>query len=48
VLEGEIPANADGQTSVFIDIIELPCTPVSFAGAARPKLPAPFALLANE
>ncbi len=48
VLEGEIPANADGQTFVFIDIIELPCTPVSFAGAARPKLPAPFALLANE
>ena len=34
VLEGEI-AGADGAASVFIDIIGLPRTPLSFAGAAR-------------
>jgi hypothetical protein len=35
VLEGAIPADADGPASVFIDIIGLPFTPLSFAGAAR-------------
>jgi len=34
VLEGNL-ANADGPASVFIDIIGLPFTPLSFAGAAR-------------
>ena len=34
VLEGDI-ANADGPASVFIDIIGMPRTPRSFAGAAR-------------
>jgi hypothetical protein len=35
VLEGGIPADADGPASVFIDIIGMPFTPLSFAGAAR-------------
>ncbi|MDR6759490.1 hypothetical protein J2Y48_004806 [Mycoplana sp. BE70] len=35
VLEGEIPADADGPASVFIDIIGMPLTPGSFAGVAR-------------
>jgi hypothetical protein len=34
VLEGEL-AGADGPASVFIDIIGLPRTPLSFAGVAR-------------
>ena len=34
VLEGEIPAMA-GAASLFIDIIGMPRTPVSFAGARR-------------
>jgi hypothetical protein len=34
VLEGDL-ANADGPASVFIDIIGLPRTPLSFAGVAR-------------
>jgi hypothetical protein len=34
VLEGSL-AGADGPASVFIDIIGLPFTPLSFAGAAR-------------
>ncbi len=34
VLEGEIPANA-GLASLFIDIIGMPLTPLSFAGARR-------------
>jgi len=34
VLEGDL-AGADGPASVFIDIIGLPRTPLSFAGAAR-------------
>jgi hypothetical protein len=34
VLEGDL-GNADGPASVFIDIIGLPRTPLSFAGVAR-------------
>ncbi len=34
VLEGEIPASA-GAASLFIDVIGMPLTPVSFAGARR-------------
>ena len=34
VLEGDL-ANADGPASVFIDIIGLPFTPLSFGGIAR-------------
>jgi hypothetical protein len=34
VLQGELPAKA-ADVSVFIDIIGMPLTPVSFAGAAR-------------
>lgn len=34
VLEGEIPARG-GASSLFIDIIGRPITPVSFAGAGR-------------
>jgi hypothetical protein len=34
VLEGDL-GNADGPASVFIDIIGMPLTPLSFAGAAR-------------
>jgi hypothetical protein len=34
VLEGSLPG-ADGPASVFIDIIGLPFTPLSFAGVAR-------------
>ncbi len=34
VLEGEIPPNA-GLASLFIDIIGMPLTPLSFAGARR-------------
>jgi hypothetical protein len=34
VLEGDL-AGADGPASVFIDIIGMPRTPLSFAGAAR-------------
>jgi hypothetical protein len=34
VLEGEIPASA-GLASLFIDIIGMPLTPLSFAGARR-------------
>jgi hypothetical protein len=34
ILEGEIPASA-GVASLFIDIIGMPRTPVSFAGARR-------------
>jgi hypothetical protein len=34
VLEGDL-GNADGPASVFIDIIGMPFTPFSFAGAAR-------------
>ena len=34
VLESDI-GNADGPASIFIDIIGLPRTPLSFAGAAR-------------
>jgi hypothetical protein len=34
VLEGDL-SNADGPASVFIDIIGLPFTPLSFAGMAR-------------
>lgn len=35
VLEGTIPIDANGPASVFIDIIGMPFTPLSFAGAAR-------------
>jgi len=34
VLEGEMPAKG-AQASVFIDVIGMPLTPVSYAGAAR-------------
>jgi hypothetical protein len=34
ILEGEIPASA-GLASLFIDIIGMPLTPLSFAGARR-------------
>jgi hypothetical protein len=34
VLEGDL-AGADGPASIFIDIIGLPRTPLSFAGVAR-------------
>ena len=34
VLEGEMPARAN-DASVFIDVIGMPLTPVSYAGAAR-------------
>ena len=34
VLEGDL-AGADGPVSVFIDIIGMPWTPLSFAGVAR-------------
>src|ERR1700730_9185968 len=34
VLEGDL-AGADGPASVFVDIIGLPVTPLSFAGVAR-------------
>ena len=34
VLEGDLK-DADGPASVFIDIIGLPFTPLSFAGVAR-------------
>lgn len=35
VLEGALSPDADGPASVFIDIIGMPFTPMSFAGAAR-------------
>jgi hypothetical protein len=38
VLEGNL-AGADGPASVFIDIIGLPFTPLSFAGGAPPAAP---------
>ena len=34
ILEGTIPASA-GAASLFIDIIGMPLTPISFAGARR-------------
>ncbi len=34
VLEGELPTEA-GPASLFIDIIGMPLTPLSFAGARR-------------
>jgi len=34
VLEGQLPASG-GAASLFIDIIGMPLTPVSFAGARR-------------
>jgi hypothetical protein len=34
VLEGDL-AGADGPAAVFIDIIGMPLTPLSFAGVAR-------------
>ena len=34
ILQGELPAKA-ADVSVFIDVIGMPLTPVSFAGAAR-------------
>jgi len=34
ILEGEIPASA-GMASLFIDIIGMPRTPLSFAGVGR-------------
>ena len=34
ILEGTIPSSA-GAASLFIDIIGMPLTPVSFAGARR-------------
>jgi len=34
VLQGEMPAKG-GLVSVFIDIIGMPLTPISYAGAAR-------------
>jgi hypothetical protein len=34
VLEGDL-AGADGPAAVFVDIIGLPFTPLSFAGVAR-------------
>ncbi len=34
LLEGDMPAR-DGLVSVFIDVIGMPLTPVSYAGAAR-------------
>lgn len=34
VTQGSVPANVDGA-SLFIDIIGMPLTPLSFAGAAR-------------
>jgi hypothetical protein len=34
VLEGEMPARAN-DVSLFIDVIGMPLTPVSYAGAAR-------------
>ena len=37
VLEGDMPAS-DGLVSVFIDIIGMPLTPISYAGAARRRM----------
>jgi hypothetical protein len=34
VLEGDL-AGADGPAAVFVDIIGMPLTPLSFAGVAR-------------
>ena len=34
VLQGKLPANADA-VSLFIDVVGMPLTPVSYAGAAR-------------
>ena len=34
VIEGKVPQKG-GACSVFIDIIELPLTPISYAGVAR-------------
>ncbi len=34
VIEGKLPDNAEGA-SLFIDVIGMPLTPVSYAGAAR-------------
>jgi hypothetical protein len=34
VLQGQMPAKG-GLVSVFIDIIGMPMTPISYAGAAR-------------
>ncbi|MGA8241953.1 MAG: hypothetical protein WB818_15380 [Desulfobacterales bacterium] len=34
VIEGKVPQKG-GTCSVFIDIIELPLTPISYAGVAR-------------
>ena len=34
VLEGDL-AGADGPASIFIDIVGMPLTPMSFAGVAR-------------
>ena len=34
VLDGDMPASAD-DPSVFIDIIGMPLTPLSYAGVAR-------------
>jgi hypothetical protein len=36
VLEGDL-AGTDGPASVFVDIIGMPPTPLSFAGVARPR-----------
>jgi hypothetical protein len=37
ILEGELPANG-GAAALFIDVIGMPLTPVSYAGAARRRV----------
>jgi hypothetical protein len=46
VLEGDL-AGTDGPASVFVDIIGLPFTPLSFAGARRGE-PIGMGLLARH
>ena len=40
VTQGNLPANVNGA-SLFIDIIGMPLTPISYAGAARRAYAAP-------
>jgi hypothetical protein len=35
VLEGDLVVGAGGPASIFVDIIGMPLTPLSFAGAGR-------------
>ena len=35
VLQGKLPDNAEEGASLFIDVVGMPLTPVSYAGAAR-------------